>query len=122
MTDELDEINPPLTPVERIIADGVTHHSRFCEIKSLLARYPGRLVRDLKDLKDGDPSYALFVKRYQELIASLDQAYRSGSPATKAHELMIGLDQKITEQARRKKPRAVPLVEIALKKKEPQKR
>ena len=103
--------------VKKIIDDGVTHYSRFREIKSLLDRYPGKLVRPLKRLPVNSPTYKKPVSIYKSLIASLRESYsKSGNPSVKAGERMKELDNEMARLAK-KRGIGVPLIEIAMGKK-----
>jgi hypothetical protein len=104
--------------VERIMADGVTHYSRFREIKSLLGRpHDQPIVRTLVDLKDNETltvapapgklqqvNHATFVRLYQEVIAALDDAYSAGRVEDRAYvirarQAMIEIDALATQLA-----------------------
>jgi hypothetical protein len=117
--------------VERIIADGVSHYSRFREIKALLNRPGGKpILRTLRkitensmpvkitfsDGKTGLATYAGFVSLYRELIGNLRDAYSSGRAEDRifiiqARHAMAEIDHRATELA--KKGKSVPLLDIS---------
>ncbi|WP_321473684.1 ferritin-like domain-containing protein [uncultured Paludibaculum sp.] len=117
--------------VERIIADGVTHYSRFREMKALLDRpRPVSLVRRLENITPKSPAvtvqspagttrrvtFALFVRLYRTLLSALRDAYSSGrvedrSSIIRAREAMTELDDLAGLLALR--GIAIPLLDVA---------
>ena len=118
--------------VERIMADGVTHYSRFREIKTLLDRPRAEsIVRHLKDLArddypvaatspNGQPikvTYASFEALYYELLVALRDAYFSGrvedrSAVVRARQVMLEMNLIATQLARSKDRIGIPLIAI----------
>jgi len=115
--------------VERVMADGVTHYSRFREIKALLDRpHAQPLVRKLRHLEDGETlrvtpvsgnpqmiNHATFVRLYEEIISALDDAYSAGRVEDRdyiirARQAMMEIDVLATQFA--SQGVAVPLLSI----------
>jgi hypothetical protein len=113
------EVRPDLIGlVERIIADGVGHYSRFREIQALLLPPAGhQLVKCLKNVEDGSPDYLRAEELYREVINTLRVSYENIGPGT-AHDVvasrkaMDDLNTLAKELASREPGLAIPFLRI----------
>jgi rubrerythrin len=103
--------------VERIVADGVDHYSKFREVQAILRQEGAGLVSHLKKVAEGSDEFREAVRLYERLFSNLMDAFQ-GTGATvpasfgAAHRSMKSLDQFAEDLARR--GLAIPLLEIAI--------